>query len=76
MGQTIHLKRDVKIDTSGGSRPGGMLGARSQTFCFCPSNFWSLMVFWWLWSENNVGGLMGGGGGGGSARALNPPLDT
>ena len=35
MGQTIHLKRGVKIDTSG-ARPGGDLGARSETFCFCP----------------------------------------
>ena len=38
MEQTVHLKRGVKIDTSG-ARPGGELGARSQTFFFCPFKF-------------------------------------
>ena len=39
------------ICASGGSRPGGKVGARSQTFCFCPFT----VVFWWLRSKNKRG---------------------
>lgn len=40
------------ICASGGSRPGGKVGARSQTFGFCPFT----VVFWWLRSKNKEGG--------------------
>ena len=57
------------ICASGGSRPEGKVGARSQTICFCS---FTVLVFYGVSVASVQKQTKGGGGGGGEGKAQSP----
>ena len=75
----LRLCHRSSCQSSRGSRTGGKVGARSDTFSFfsfCPFTVLVFYGVWWLWSRNKRGRGGGGGASPGSATAIQHFITT